>query len=336
MKKTLGLLGALMVAGFGVLAISAPAQAEPTSDCKSVSFNLTDRPDTGTGGHVWAKDKMTRTMKVCAEAASGDVLTSKTTWQYSAIVTDTGTFVTNAGKTPRGEVGLPADVTGTVNGNFHARFTAESNFGDWTETGLKNDTPTSQWVKAVMPSANGNLVYDYLWKYETTCESYTDHNDDYTGDIAGKICAPTAEFTNATCKDAKAHVKVTNPNSHVTLAVAFNGDAKTIAKSGSVTYDLTSGKGVLEARKFRAVYEYKAPTGCPTPSASPTTPKPTTSPIHTTTPPVAGGNDNGSGGLPVTGAKAVTIFGVGGAVLVIGAIAYVAARKRRDTQFVAE
>lgn len=192
-QKVLSAFALMTLVVVGLL-LPAPASAEVTADCKSVSFNLVDRADTGTGGHVWAKDTMTRTLKVCATDETDGLESGQ--WWYSATVTDNGTFVTQAGKTPRGEEGLAAGITGTVKGGFRAHFTADRAFGGWTETELAQGTSSGSWVKTVLPSAEGTLVGQYRWSYKTACESYLDDNGTYTGDITSQCVsakAPTVD-----------------------------------------------------------------------------------------------------------------------------------------------
>ncbi|MET7836225.1 PT domain-containing protein [Micromonospora sediminicola] len=89
--------------------------------------------------------------------------------------------------------------------------------------------------------------------------------------------------------------------------------------------------GVYVARELDCASQPTAtPTAGPTstPSATPTvapTPVPSDSP---------GAPGGGGGGLPVTGAATATVAGVGGALLLLGAVAYLVGRRRRS-RFVA-
>lgn len=192
-------LAAALVAAFG-----GSAQAAPTNDCKTAVEQLTNRPDTGTGGHVWALNTMKRTLRVCA---SDEVAPEGKRWYY-ATVTDTGTFVTNAGKTPRGVAGLPAGVTGTIEGGFEAHFTADANWVGWEPDELSNTTSTSGWVKTAFPSAEGTLIGSYVWTYKSPCETYKDNNDVYQGDIT-KACLPSPSPSTPTAKPTKPTPKPT-------------------------------------------------------------------------------------------------------------------------------
>ncbi|GAA3780346.1 EGFR-like transmembrane domain-containing protein [Micromonospora maritima] len=101
--------------------------------------------------------------------------------------------------------------------------------------------------------------------------------------------------------------------------------------------------GVYDARELDCASQPTAtPTASPTatPTASPTA-TPTASPTATTTvaptpvpsdSPAAPGGEGG--GLPVTGAATATVAGVGGALLLVGAVVYLIGRRRRS-RFVA-
>lgn len=308
MKRTLGLLGALTVAGFGVLAISAPAYATGP-ETKTVALKITDRDDSGFGTPtVWARDtfnrKVTvvggpeyftengepvvRTQSLTEVPTCAVVADSKLLWKYTATVLDNGTFVTlntnTTGSPGKGEA-LKAGAEGTIKGGALATFYAPAHWCSFVQ----------RYDGAVVTGSQVGSTSEFLAKL-------FGKNDAKLTDFA----MPRWSWTYERC-------------------VGTDGAEKWVNK-------LDAAKGT-SGDINGDVCPTQSPSPSPSsPSASPTT----TSPSHTTTPPVAGGNDNGSGGLPVTGAKAGTIFGVGGAVLVIGAIAYVAARKRRDTKFVAE
>jgi hypothetical protein len=303
--------GVLAVSAAGILALATPAHAA-ADDCKSVTVDLPARPDSGIKGNNWATNKMSRELTVCATPAEGNV------WTYKATVGDTGTFTTAAGASPNGTATLKGGAKGKIKGGFTATFTAPKDWnGKATLATPAATTPTSEWVATAFPAATFNdkgAVAAWSWTYTTACESWTNAESGNKGDIAEKVCAAKVEFTNATCKDSKAYVKVTNPNSHATLAVAFNGAGKTIPKAGSVTHEFTSGVVLVEARQMRPQnYTYKAATGC------------------ATNPPPAGGSTGGNPttpALPVTGTSLPLIAGGGIALLVMGAGAVWLTRRR--------
>lgn len=314
MKKPLAMLGVSAVVGLGSLAfISGPAQAEV---CKTVVTENVARPDSGKHG-TWAGDVFTRKVTVC-ETENG----------YRATFVDDGTFTTVEGKSPGDGKNLPAGIKGTFKGGATYDFTTNGELvvNDLDPYQAETYPSTAEWVKTWLGGnfkegnyADGGKAWG--WTYSTGCESWLNSGAKTEGDITGKICALKATLVDPTCDDPKATIKATNPNTHVTLAVAFNGDAKTIAKGGTVTYDFTSGKVVVEGRQFREVFEFKAPTNCPTP----TTPAATPSTSATSQP-----------GLPVTGDGTGTKIAVGVGALVLGGAAILIFRKRRDTKFAAE
>jgi LPXTG-motif cell wall-anchored protein len=100
-----------------------------------------------------------------------------------------------------------------------------------------------------------------------------------------------------------------------TAAERGDGDALTVAPAGEpLSTPVTGSLGFIGVTL--------------TPSSAPTaSPEPTSSPTPTVVPSPSGG---GGGGLPVTGAGTTTVAGLGMALLLVGGVGYVLARRRRD------
>ncbi|MFI5834708.1 ALF repeat-containing protein [Micromonospora sp. NPDC051300] len=94
--------------------------------------------------------------------------------------------------------------------------------------------------------------------------------------------------------------------------------------------------GLYEARALDCAAQ---PTPTATPTAQPTpTPSVTTTvvptPVSSVTPGAPGGEGGEGGGLPVTGTDTATVAGIGGVLLLLGAVGFVIGRRRRS-RFVA-
>ena len=100
-----------------------------------------------------------------------------------------------------------------------------------------------------------------------------------------------------------------------TAAELGDGDALTVAPAGEpLSTPVTGSLGFIGVTL--------------TPSSSPTaSPEPPSSPTPTVVPSPSGG---GGGGLPVTGAGTTTVAGLGVALLLVGGVGYVLARRRRS------
>ncbi|MCF0094453.1 LPXTG cell wall anchor domain-containing protein [Micromonospora sp. MH99] len=114
--------------------------------------------------------------------------------------------------------------------------------------------------------------------------------------------------------------------------------AQTTLDDGSVDAFLAYlNEGVYAARALDCASQpTPTPTVTATATAQPTATPSATSTVAptaaTSTSPVAGGGEGG--GLPLTGADTATIAGIGGALLLVGGVGFVAARRRR-ARFVA-
>lgn len=334
MKRTLGLLGASAIVGLGVLALTTPAQAETTTDCKTVTVLGRSGPDSGENGNNWATTTITRKLEVCAtgKPETGD-------WTYKATVADTGTFVTSAGESPGIALfTLKGGFTGKVVGGFSATFDAPKWVDTFTLTAPTKSTPTGDWVKTAFGGTpkfdSKGPVAGWGWTYtNTTCsgdgQKWVNAETGNSGDITEKACAVVTP-PKPTTKKCEAYVYY---GSTVTLCDRFANVTGKL-KCSQVAYKVKlvnanndpwglDGGGDNVGVKGVGCESYPVRIFT-TPSPSHTTPSPT----HTTTPPAA------TGGLPVTGDKAGKIAAIGGAAVVIGAIAAVVAR-RRKAKFVA-
>lgn len=308
------LAGATLGLAVGTTLVGAPAQAAPTATCKSVSVNLTDRADNGSHG-VWAKDTMTRTVKVCR----GDEVAVDGKSTYYGTVTDKGTFVTVAGKSPKAGLDLVAGIKGTVNGGFEvAKFTTNAEF-KLTKPAASTSSP--DWVAVAFPGSNATIS-TYKWVYKTDCESYTDDNGTYTGDITKKCATPPP-----TVKDCAAYVYT---GTRENLCAAFPNptgkvncsDVKyrvTLVDAKNDPWGLDGNQGVRGVGCESNPLKVKA-TPTPTPSHSRSV---TPAPSRSTSAAAA------VGGLPVTGTPASVMFVAGAALVLVGGTAILVGRRRR-------
>lgn len=328
MKKALCAVGAFALTLI-VLFLPAPASAEPTTRCKSVAVTLTGRDDTGTGGHVWAKDTMTRTLTVCLD---NEVHPTRGKAYYVATVVDKGTFVTQSGKTPRGEAGLPAGVTGTVNGGFRVpKFTGPVAL---ELTAPPARTSTGQWVAEAVKDAEDVGFGVYRWSYKNACESYVDNNGKYTGDITSRCVTPeNPTYTKPTCT-AFGIVKLPKQD-----GVKYTGKRV----DGKAVVTATAEKGYLFPKDAKDTWAYDVAilTGAQCePSPTPTTGEPTPTPTATGTaspqPPTGTATPTPSAStvpaaLPVTGSRGnpALYLGLAGlAAVTLGAAAVLLVRRR--------
>lgn len=328
MKKTLGLLGAATIVGFGVVALSStPAQA--VQDCRTVTVSNRVSLDSGENQNNWATDTVTRKLTVCATETpdSGD-------WTYKATVADNGSFVTLAGDSPGAGTTkkLAGGFKGNIVGGFDARFTAPKWAAEFSLTSPPKATTTGEWVKTAFPTATfvGASVDNWSWTY-TTCngsgEKWINAQTGNSGDITEKVCAvattPPATNPPTTVKKCEAYVYY---GSQVTLCDRFAnvtgklnctqvGYKVKLVNVNNDPWGLDGNKGV----KGVGCEAYPQRVFATTPS-----------PSHTTTPPVVGGS-YGAGGLPVTGDKVKTLGVIGGVLLVGGVIATVVTRRRKSS-----
>lgn len=223
MKKKIGLLAAgLLAVTVSLFVAASPSSAEVKPDCKSVTFEVADRPDNGHGTPAtWALDTMKRTVEVCrvmpqqpssSAAAEADIASKSQTytWNYTAKLTDSGTFVTKGSATgsPNAGANLTAGVKGTVLGEAtFAKFSSTAYWKDWQGgvydkkkfTGDKPGT-TGDSVKMLFEHGVTTKITAYKWTYKTCSEQWVDSSEesngdgtsDSAGDITGKACpSPT-------------------------------------------------------------------------------------------------------------------------------------------------
>lgn len=341
-QKVLSALALMTLVVVGLL-LPAPASAAPTTRCKSVAVNLIDRLDNGSHG-TWAKDTMTRTLTVCLD---NEVGAPEGKAYYVATVVDKGTFTTVRGKSPHDGAPLAAGITGTVNGGFRVpKFTAPKVL-ELSAPDLA--TTSGEWVPTAVKGAEGATIGSYRWAYATACETYVDNNGAYTGDITVHCVTPTAPtYTAPTCE---AYGIVTLPKQD---GVTYNG--RRVDGKAVVTATAEAGYAFPKGTKTEWAYDVARLTGAQceeSPSPSPSTssqtpgsgstppqgsPSATGTPSATSSPSVGltpvGGDAGGStgGGLPVTGAKVLTVAGVGGLLVAIGGLMIVGLRRRAQDQ----
>lgn len=316
-KRTLALL-ALVAGGAATLALSAPAQAHNTL-CRSATTHLVSRPDSGNHGD-WALDSFTRSVTICEVP----IVLNKSDVQpntvgksnYHAVVSDTGTFVTNGGTSLSPNVGanLRAGVKGVMSGGFTVDFVAASHFATYSNlygvpghNSYSGTAPvgTSAWVGSEF-SDFGNQASigdDWSWKYTADCagqglkgtglENWTDANPTAGG-------APTdGDITGAFLRHC---YKPRPPKPSCSPSVSDSASASASASPSSSASASASASGSASA------------------SASQSTSL------------VLTGNSGSGGSLPVTGFPLASL--VGGAVLVVGAGTTLVILARRRKQHV--
>ncbi len=216
------LIGAVFAASAAIpvvlLASGAPAQAN-TPGCvqeKTVVTTVQNRSDNGygdngSGSGVWAKSAFTRTVVLCEKAPVVPAAAAATIVNYTATVSDSGTFVTLGGADLAPDHGgaLVAGIPGTVVGGFTATFTALANFEGFDDSNLKDKTiigdpaspqtpanpSTGQWVKSMFPAATsfaGNSLDgdSWGWTYKTCNEQWIEAAAGHTGNITGSQACP--------------------------------------------------------------------------------------------------------------------------------------------------
>lgn len=330
------------VAIFSVVAggWSAPASATPTADCREVSVNLVDRRDNGSDGNQWAKDTMTRTLKVCVEAAApADAKAAEARVLYRATVVDNGTFVTVAGTSPRAGVPLAKGITGTIKGGFRvAVFTAPMWTADYKLTAPGQTTPSGEWLKTAMPTAEAEPAMTvYNWSYKTDCESYVDNNGAYAGDITSKcVTAKAPTVTAPTCDKGGEVVVPQVVGVRYVVGTKVNGKVVVTAKAKPGYLLVGEDKWTLTPLPAK---DCSSPSPTPTPSqsgsatptpSSTTTGAPTASASASVVPGAVGGGGTGSGGLPVTGARVLAVAGIGGLLIAAGGLMLVWLKRRGE------
>lgn len=361
---------AVLAAGIGAVAFTAPAGATTPPDCKTVTSTLSAHPDNGHGtggspsGH-WADVSGTRTVKVCV--VDVPVLTEKSlTVQdatFKATVLDDGTFVTFAGDhlSPAQGNKLAGGVNGSWHGGFDAVFkapkpTAPGDWPNWTPATVSGKTfvgtngpSTGNWVKALWTGVNfGEQQVDwtahYSWTYKICNERWVDayNNKDGTtpqaGDITGlskKPCYGNPSFTS-NC-DGTVTVLLINaaPSNDSNASYRVSGVE---ANHGVVL--VPGGKpgqvsviAMVDANGHVFVV-WSVDRHLFHKSYTYVKPKTCTTPTPTptTSTPTVPGVPTTQPGLPVTGAN-VTASAIGGGVLLLAGIGLVLVLRRRRIRF---
>jgi len=344
MKRTLAFLGSTALGLlFSAFLFSQPALAT-TSDCKTVTSHLVNRPDNGNHG-VWADDSLTRTVKVCVvptpELKADAVQVN--TWKYHAEVTDEGTFVTKAGAhlSPEHGVALVGGVNGKMSGHFTADFTAAHDWAYWNGAAFDGKTftgapgganpTTSDWVKALWTDGfkGSSINKDWWWKYGTCNELWRESAEGDQGDITGAsrlIACVTATFVD-TCTGTTVKVKTSLANDKLVTVVRLNTETPTkLTGNTEQTTNVPSSTPTVQVQHWLgkwvevATHTWKLPASCVSVS-------PPTVPAQLPTNPT----------LPVTGAKIPVIAGTGlAAVGAGGLLLFLVLRHRRKVEFVSE
>lgn len=335
MKKAIGALALFLLVALG---LSTPAHAATTAqDCRVARVDLTDRADTGNNGSVWAKDTMTRTVRVCVEEVTEGQA------KYHATVTDRGTFNTVPGKSPNKSLTMPGGIEGTVTGSFESRFTGPL----WSDV-FKLETPgqdtsSGTWVQTAMRWPSAIPIEVYRWTYTTACETYRDNNGVPTGDITSRCVTPKVPtHTPPTCNKTGT---VKSPEQEGVTYTAKRNVENGVTVSATVT--ATPGEGYAFPKDATTTWTYPVAllTGkvCESPSPSPSSPTPSpskstqspgTTPTHTGAPtdPVdpSTSTSTASGELPVTGPSSpIGVLAAGGVLILSGVGMLVGLRMRR-------
>lgn len=328
MRKKMAAVGALALAATALgVALASPAQAaQRVADCKTGTYQITNRPDSGAVGN-WALDTFTRKIEVCR--VEDEQVTAKTvtvpSWTYLVRGTDEGTFVTQGTHTPKG---LPADPakfpgrTGQFTGRWSLKVEAPSEWQYWVGGKETNTLATGEWIAALWSEGDrpAEEFTDWSWTY-TLCGKaegptppgtrWVNANKHNSGDITGKFeCAkPEVKVTPPTCADATSTVTVKNVNKFSKITVTFNdGKPRWVKPGESTSYQFT--EGTVEVRFNREPY---GPPVRYVPVKNCETPPPTTAPPA----PGTGGGDDEE--LPKTGFSATDAALGGGALVLVAA-----------------
>ena len=349
MKKALAIVAA---AAFVSLVFAAPADAAETPpDCKTVTSNITDRPDSGLSGN-WALDSFKRTVEVCHVPAAASIAKVEVqSWQYTVKGKDEGSFKTTGVKSFKGNP-MKTGIVGTFSGNFSMTFDAPAEWGGFKDSVVKdsNAYSTSEWLAKLwtIDGYKAGQDFKWSWTYKLCNETLTNASSGNSGDITGYSTKPcvTVVFKDicngtevtvkngATFDKAWAWVKVTGgetfvlsggatktvtvPNSFSTIEVylyvgTHNDDKAIIAEKSMVS-------------KWKLVDSHKwKPCASATPSTSVT--------ATATSSPTAG---TPGGSLPVTGSKIWVLAGSGTLLIAAGVAVLIVMRKRDETKFIAQ
>lgn len=137
MKKLIGVIVAVVVLFLPVMALAAPTSPHLNwgtelnqGECEqgtlviNVSDKITDNPDSGEAGNIWALDNVNRQIQV--REVSVDT--------FCVVVQYQGKFVTVAGRSPGDTDNIGAGITGNMHGGYRVTITGT----------LKSDLPRTR------------------------------------------------------------------------------------------------------------------------------------------------------------------------------------------------
>jgi LPXTG-motif cell wall-anchored protein len=199
-KRTIGVLGVVLVTAFSAVALATSAHA---TDAVTLTATIKSTPDDGCP--TWARSTFTRTTTIAVVEGG----------KYKVTIKDEGTFVTQvAAKSPAGAVDIAAAVTGTIvgSGEFtvagvplgaEALDALDGRTFDNSAYPCKADVPaertTGKWpLQFFAEGAETSGIDPWTWVYKTGCEERTESSTaQAVGDITGKKCPePTPTVTS--------------------------------------------------------------------------------------------------------------------------------------------
>lgn len=329
------------LATLGALAVSGTAGATTPADCKTVTASMV-RPDSaGAWSGDWATDTFDRTAKVCHVAAKAASAVEVQSWTYSVTVSDSGAFTTKGTKSFANHTMKPG-VTGSFHGSLGAdnlaysgTFDAPKEWGLWLGKVVDgNKYGTSEWVAHLWSDGYKAGASTWSWTYAVCNETLTNASAGNHGDITGLAKGFGTDRRKPFACLSVSYIDNCNGTTTVVLANATPGaDAKltvsgyakdngvvTVAANSKVNVDVKpeSGKTTVHLGKFPlSSHIYHKPV-CTSPSGP-----------GGSTSPAAPGNTGGTPSLPVTGPNAVIYGGGAAALLAVGTVLFVVARRRR-------
>lgn len=347
MKK---LLAAAAVGAFASLAFVAPADAtEPTKqaeDCKTVTSNITDRPDSAPGGYNWALDSFKRTVEVCHVPAAAVAKVEVQSWQYIAKGSDVGSFKTSGIKSFNGSP-MKSGVVGTFSGSFSMTFTGPAEWSGFKDTEVKdsNKYSTSEWLAKLWTIGGYEAGKDFKWgwTYKLCNEELTNASSGNTGNITGYSSKPCIVVSfKDTCTGIEVTVKNGASSDKAWAWLKFNDD-KPFGLTGGTTKTVTlptyvevfqyvgdhnDDKSIaLDTTKSKwkllDSHKWVKPNTCVSTSVTPSA----------SSSPTAG---TSGGSLPVTGSKIWVLAGTGTLLLAAGVAVLLVLRKKEEHKFIAE
>lgn len=334
--RAVAVASAVVLVALGVsTAASAAPTPSPAPECKTVTSQITDRPDSATSGGDWAKDTFKRTAVVCVVSKHDEVKTTEKptvpvqSWAYNIKIVDDGAFVTTRTTSPQAGAPMINGLKGTFKGGASADFEAPADWLGFSDATVHNSNAfdTSTWMSKLWKDGfqRADKTYVWGWTYALCNEQWENASGGNDGDITGHGKKPCLAVTFVDKCDGSVVVTVTNTAPAVEAVGLFtvNGD-KPVKVAGAAHADVTvkAVKVIVRSSGMRKPVEHTwvkpkdCATATPTPAATPT------------------GATGGSAvpSLPVTGARVSYVVGIGSAVVVAGAVILFVTRKRR-TEF---